>query len=409
MLRPATVLLGLVLLAPPAVRAACDLPVLPTATPPDSSCVLGPPGVCSGHTGIACDDDCDCPDNARGCPSPARSCPDGKERCIHWPFVDRDADGCFDAGDTPLELPAVWDQCERARTGAAPADAGDQPCRRDAAGTITCCSADTPACCTFDGRVAASPRFRVQLGASAAHPVADYGVTAPADLKCFSNWLRGENVLLQVQSEKAFRNYAWGAWKDHHQRTRLMVLAPSIVLGGLADPRAELATETHYNYDKDVVLLATGGCMLGGTVTDGIGPNNEIQMNKGGAGNTILLSAPGKLSLPAGKWSVKGGKGAATVVAGCPLCLDPRDLPADTAYLECQPRCVRTAFPFDLQRYCLVAAGWTDVACLADAGCGGLGAGARCMPRTCRTGVDADCPAAGDACRPTQPPADACP
>ena len=308
----------------------------PSTDPPQGCAALGPPGRCSNDPATDCTLDVHC-----GTTGAYTTCPDNKPRCVRWPFIDVDSDGCFDEqndtfpadgvlplSDTPGGCPDLWHECERAKSsqGQGPpcTDLGGgkrQCCRTISAFDPNCqngdpfCCPTAPAvgavCCIWDPNTGGlTPRAQLTVSSLT-------GLTAPAELKCVSNWLgansdaKGDNSKLTLALGGDFRNYSWGAWKDHRPKTRFTVHARHIVLGGVP------TTETHIVFDKDISMSASG-CIKGGSYTDS-GPPNEIAMNGGRTGNVLSLQATAELNLPTGKWSLGDGSSGCTNLSGCPL------------------------------------------------------------------------------------------
>ena len=492
--------------------------------PPASCTSLGPELQCALKGGACTSDEecCDvkCAPGDLQCPAP-----EDRDVCVRWPFIDRNADGCFDPGDTPFTFGDIYDQCQRALGS----DAG---CSTVGTRT-TCCHPDRalPICCTHDSAKGALPEYRIDI-----QVVAPAGLTTPADLKCRDGTslfnppgskkrctrhparecrrdtdcrpprcrncgvdetceqLLAARTSIYVDAGSAFRNYAWGMWKNHLPQTRLFVQAANVVLGGYdvrpwhcsghttlvcqkdgdcRPPRCrDCVGETctppdnpayrdavQMNWDQDVQITATNGCIVGGPYA-GSRPNNTVRVNGPGdsSRDAVLLlrafspaprtaaSPPASVGLQPGAWDLEGKLGLVKL-EGCPVAVKDSDINVTRANpnlpeIDQCPRC--TGAGHAPQRYCHVAgSGWTGCAmasctCTQDADCNpnttfpsrirhGLiaffrrlaGRGvlgpvvATCEERPCRIPgketaigfpVPDDCPAPGDSCAPSAAP-----
>jgi hypothetical protein len=295
---------------------------------------------------------CPCPDPNHCQKRDIRKCANNEEvnpTCIRWPFVDVDSDGCFaadsEAADLPLPFPFIRDICLAAFNASAAGSPGCSQAACNPAVPGCTCTGTLPNCscsayifnasatwaqigCQYN-RNSDTPRSHVSISTP-------YGITTPAEMKCYDGTamlkngagMKRDNCYVDVYAGGDFRNYAWGAWKNHLKGTRLQVVAANIILGGAAiaglpDPTVPpnatpwLPYEVNMNWDEDTVLQATApdGCIIAGSYLGPVGNDHEIRINNG----TLLIQALGPVQIPA-PWSLSGDPPPvpAVDIHGCP-------------------------------------------------------------------------------------------
>ena len=296
----------------------------------------GPPLACSNSpagTPVACVDDGVC---CGGC-LPSNHCPGPRRpRCVEWPFIDVDSDGCYDptAGDTPLPWPDIDATCVRTQTSGAPG------CVALPDGGTTCHHDTLPVACTFHpGSV--EQRWVIAVDTTAIGPLA--GLTTPAGMRCLDGTAMlhslgtADRATFVVTLNGDFRNYAWGAWKNHLTHTRFLLQARNVVLGGYetADPRNP-KQGTQFNWDKDTQIDARGCILLGAFEPRA----NTVRMNGGRPGDMLLLRARGGLFIDR-SWLISAHRGLVRA-EGCPLSVTGIFKGNPKQQLPC-PRCVADA------------------------------------------------------------------
>jgi hypothetical protein len=332
--------------------AACPSPV------PSSCNAYGPPAQCSNDALVR--DPAASGDYAASCTTDAscgftgaalKKCPnneDNKPTCVRYPFVDIAFDGCYDyaAGDRAITFPYLRALCEAAYLGSTSGlgltatITTINGTTRKASSTLTAPSVGNVAtvACTFNRANGAHPRSLIRIET-------DWGFTTPSEMKCLDgtrmlknqSGMKRDESTIEIIAGGDFRNYAWGAWKNHYPQTRFTVEAQNIILGGFTIPSNPplFQWEINMNWDKDITLKATGpdGCIKGGPDLPNAGNDDEIRMNGGDAGDFVRLIAAGTVELPA-PWAVQAS-GGAVEVEGCGLCLNGSAFPPGTSFNCC--------------------------------------------------------------------------
>ena len=307
----------------------CD----PSFVPAPTCAAYGPPQACSNSPAgapIACSDDDPC---CPGC-RPTNHCPGlHGPRCVEWPFVDVNSDGCYDEADGDVALPWPEFDLTCARTQAS----ADPGCVALPDGGMRCQHATLPVWCSVHP-TDVSQRWVIEIDTTGLGPLA--GLTTPAGLRCIdaTSMLKAvgtaDRTTFEIRLAGDFRDYAWGGWKNHLPHTRLFLSARNVVLGGYktANP-LDMNQGTQINWDRDVEIDARGCILLGPSDPR----SNTVRVNHGRPGMMLMLRARQGLFIDR-SWLVTVKRGLARLEA-CPLAVGG-NLRARTKELIACPRCI---------------------------------------------------------------------